>query len=156
MTAWKCGFMENGNIALIELDIPEDADRIEFCSHKGVTTGRCSFADVLSIKEILDNGNEKDTQESAVSAFNFNFKYTPRTRVFPDIYNKIGYIQCTNGIHYFKTAHDALAYSRTDYWFNCRHRDYLMYQVTRTWKIKSNTNIKEDIVLCITTNGEKY
>lgn len=157
MKAWKCGFLQNGHIALIELDIPETADRIEFCtrdSYIEFEIGRCSFADVVSIKEILENGNEQDTQESAVSAFNFNFKYVPGIRVFPDAYDKIEFIQCTNGIHYFKSEDDAFAYSRTDYWFNNRRRDYILSKRLR--KLKNKNTINEDIVICITTNGENY
>lgn len=154
MKAWKCGFLQNGHIALIELDIPETADKTERCTVDGLEMGRCSFADVLTIKEIIDNGNKKDNQQFAVSAFNFNFKYVPGIRVFPDAYNKIEFIQCTNGIHYFKSEDDAFAYSRTDYWFNNRRRDYILSQRIR--KLKNKNTINEDIVICITTNGENY
>lgn len=122
MQAWKVGFSETGEIALIELDIPDDATRLLYAydSLARPTSGKCDFADVISIAN-MDSTHEWHIVEKAYSAYDFNFIYKVGTRVYADGFVKDYLDECTPGIHYFLYKGAAAAYAWTGWFRNKQH-----------------------------------
>lgn len=118
MQAWKVGFSETGDIALIELDIPDDATRLLYGSSPLTQSGKCDFADVISITSI-DSAYGIHKVEKAYSAYDFNFIYKVGTRVYADHFDEDCFNECTPGIHYFPYKGAAAGYAWTG-WFRIK------------------------------------
>ena len=123
MQAWKVGFSETGDIALIELDIPDDATRLLYGSNSLTQSGKCDFADVISITS-MDSTHEWHKVEKAYSAYDFNFIYKVGSRVYADSFVENRFDECTPGIHYFHCKGAAAAYAWTG-WF--RHKQHMFW-----------------------------
>lgn len=115
MQAWKIGFSETGDVALIELDIPDDATTLLYGNNHLTRSGKCDFADVISITS-MDFAHGVRKAEKAYSAYDFNFIYKVGTRVYADRFDENRFDECTPGIHYFHYKSAATAYSWTG-WF---------------------------------------
>ena len=123
MQAWKVALNKAGGVAIVELDIPDDAQKVEFQSPTTQARyGRCSFADVVSIKT-RNRKHELVDIDEAYSAFNFNFIYKPGLRVYPDLFDDCPRFECLAGIHYFLDYGAAIAYSNVP-WFLIRKKDF--------------------------------
>ena len=125
MRAWKVGFAENGGIALIELEIPDDAKKLEYGSNILNKSGKCDFADVISITS-MDSTYGMHKVEKAYSAYDFNFIYKVGTRVYADRFVECSFDECTPGIHYFHYKSAAAAYAWTG-WFRIRQHAFWAY-----------------------------
>lgn len=123
MQAWKVGFSETGDIALIELEIPDDATRLLYGSNNLTQSGKCDFADVISIIS-MDSTYRMHKVEKAYSAYDFKFIYKVGTRVYADRFVKDYLDECTSGIHYFPYKGAATAYAWTG-WF--RHKQHMFW-----------------------------
>jgi len=87
---------------LIKLEIPVDAKRSSATSKKC----RCSKAKVLKITNIETNKNVKEI-------YNFNFvgcMYRVGEMVYPDLFDKNRWNECSHGIHFFMNKQDAIDY----------------------------------------------
>lgn len=125
MRAWKVGFAKNGDIALIELEIPDDAKRLIYGSSRLNKSGKCDFADIISITDMnFERGPHKI--DKAYSAYDFNFVYEPGTRVYADRFDENCVDECTPGIHYFHYKGAASAYAWTG-WFRIRQHAFWAY-----------------------------
>lgn len=123
MQAWKVGFSETGDIALIELDIPDDATRLLYGPNNSLTqSGKCDFADVISITS-MDSTHKWHKVEKAYSAYDFNFIYKVGTRIYADCFTKDYLDECTPGIHYFHHREVAAAYAWTG-WFRIKQHAF--------------------------------
>ena len=121
MQAWKIGFSETGDIALIELDIPDDAKQLIYGNNPLNRSGKCDFADVVSIT-IIDSNYRAHKVDKAYSAYDFDFVYEPGIRVYADRFDENIFDECTPGIHYFYYKGAAAAYAWTG-WF--RHKQHM-------------------------------
>ena len=96
IVGWK---MAHG--ALVKLSIPADARRSNATWRKC----RCDKAVVLSITK---NGKEV---ESAISDHDADFVYRVGETVEPDGFDENRWEECSNGIHFFITAAEAIDYA---------------------------------------------
>lgn len=95
---WKKCF----NFRVVQLLIPADAKR---CSAT-YNACRCNKAKVLSIKSI----DYKESYDEAVSYADGNFKYRVGEWVIPSGFNDDRWNDSTEGIHFFMTREEAIAY----------------------------------------------
>ena len=98
---WKKGRLW-GQEAIIKLLIPEDAKRI------GSTPKNCraSKAKVLEMTLV-------ETGERVSKAHSFrcpDFEYHTGEYVYPDSFDENRWDECSNGIHFFMTKDEAIAY----------------------------------------------
>lgn len=93
-------------IALIQLEIPEDAERVG-----GYLNGkcRCSKAKVLSIRAIHD-GKLIDNGIAFSMYGNNKTRYKVGEMVYPDSFDSNPYAVCSHGIHFFVSKENALRY----------------------------------------------
>lgn len=96
----KCNGAEE--CVLVKLEIPEDAKRSSATTRKC----RCSKAKVISITGI-ESGKEYDL---AFSQHNIKFVYRVGEMVVPDSFDEDRWNECSNGIHFFVTKHEAIDY----------------------------------------------
>lgn len=113
MQAWKYAISEDGEKALIELDIPDDAERIMFFN-----IGRASNAIVENIY-ICSEFTNSFTKEikKAYSAYDHRFVYEFGKTVTPDSFDNDANAVCTHGIHFFKHQDIALYEMANDLWY---------------------------------------
>lgn len=87
---------------LIELEIPEDANRCSATTNKC----RCDKAMVLSITDITTGAERRHIT-------NYNYAkttYTVGEMVYPDKFDDNRWNECSNGIHFFINKQDAIDY----------------------------------------------
>lgn len=103
--AWKRAFEYDGHVEkrtlIVKLEIPEDALR------SSATTNKCrsSWAKVLEIQNI--DGTKADVTE-AESAWGGIYKVG--SMVYPDEWDYNRWNECSNGIHFFMTREEAIAW----------------------------------------------
>ncbi|WP_315168051.1 pentapeptide repeat-containing protein [Metaclostridioides mangenotii] len=95
---WKKCF----NFRVVQLLIPADAKR---CSAT-YNACRCDKAKVLSIKSI----DYKESFDEAISYADGNFKYRVGKMAIPSGFNDDRWSDSTEGIHFFMTREEAIAY----------------------------------------------
>jgi hypothetical protein len=101
---WKKGKSKNDNYCLIKLKIPEKAQR------NSCLTGRkcgCEFAEVLEIRNIINNKKLK----TCYSLYDSTFKYRVGKIVKPNRYNNDIRIECGERIHFFVSKQEALDFN---------------------------------------------
>ena len=141
MKAWKVGFSETGDIALIELDIPDDATRLLYGSDSLTRSGKCDFADVISITS-MDSTYGVRKVEKAYSAYDFNFIYKVGTRVYADRFVESRFDECTPGIHYFHYKGAATAYAWTGWFRNKQHMFWANLQKQSFEEYKTHVGLR--------------
>ena len=92
------------NDYIIKLNIPADAKRSSATTRKC----RCSKAEVLEIKSIKDNTTIPVYEHNA---YNQITRYEVGEMVYPDSYDDNRWNECSHGIHFFMSEHDALTYN---------------------------------------------
>ena len=97
------GFKKAGKKYIVELEIPEDADRSSATSRKC----RCSKAKVLSITNL--DGSPAEAEE-VYSDRDHNFVYKVGETVYPDGFDPCRWNECASGIHFFITRQEAVDY----------------------------------------------
>lgn len=95
---WKKCF----NFRVVQLLIPADAKR---CSST-YNACRCSKAKVLTIKSV----DYRESFDEAISYADGNFKYKVGQWAIPSAFNDDRWNDSTEGIHFFMTREEALAY----------------------------------------------
>ena len=92
---------------LIKLEIPSDASRSSATTRKC----RCNKAKVLDIVE-LNGYNKTDNHLDKYDhyAYSQNTLYEVDEMVYPDSYDENRWNECSNGIHFFMSEHDAIMY----------------------------------------------
>ena len=156
MQAWKVGFSETGDIALIELDIPDDATRLLYGwdSLSRLTSGKCDFADVISITA-MDSTDGAHKVEKAYSAYDFNFIYKVGSRVYADRFVENRFDECTPGIHYFHYKGAATAYTWTDWFRNKQHMFWANLQNQSFEEYKKHVGLRyQTLITDELTKGE--
>lgn len=143
MQAWKVGFSETGDIALIELDIPDDATRLLYGwdSLSCPTSGKCDFADVISITA-MDSTDGAHKVEKAYSAYDFNFIYKVGARVYADRFVEDPFDECTPGIHYFHIKGAAAAFAWIGWFRTKQHEFWAKLQSQSLEEYKKHEEIK--------------
>ncbi len=96
------GYKKCFNNRLVKLLIPKDARR----SSATTRSCRCDKAKVVAISDLDGSGFYSE----AVSYVNANFVYKIGSMVYADSYNEDRWSESSNGIHFWMTKEEALAY----------------------------------------------
>lgn len=130
MKGYKIGINKNLlDFVLIELEVPEEYPGVIVYEYiapqlrdvplcidsytrywlRDLRQYRSNVARVLGIQKIED-GVVKAV-DSAFSLYDWTFYYHPREIIFPKAFDLERMNQCSDGIHYFETAADAITYA---------------------------------------------
>lgn len=131
MQAWKYAISEEGKEALIELEIPDDAERFIFN-----TFGRASSAIVKSIV-MYSKGTNSFTRKikKAYSAYDHEFVYESGKTVTPDIFDINPDFIFSHGIHFFTDKDIALFRLWRDMWYRNS-----LYRFNKKLAMRKETN----------------
>lgn len=116
MQAWKYAISEDGEKALIELEIPNNAHRIMWTDR-----GRSSYAIVKSIRLYSPISREFTHDiRKALSAYDQKFVYEVGKQVYADSFDSDLINMGSHGIHFYVTRAIALAGLYGDDWYSYR------------------------------------
>lgn len=102
-TAFKKGYYNDGDV-VIELEIPEDAKRLSGTSRKC----RASKAIVKAMYTRNDEGKYVLSDETTAHGWHdSDFIYKVGETVIPDSFDENRWKECSNGIHFFMSFHEA-------------------------------------------------